>query len=200
MVLWVEWYARYSATLSASKSDTTSLGNRTISDADFLDDWAKTDEAKEYREDQEKMTSEQTVFGEELGEMMEKPQPPAPISTWSFNKIDAIHFAKWGVEVISEWDDVYIILTQDFSTPRWPDLYVLLSKNTDDTYNESDALNKSKRLKIELTPLQTTRSIRPIFLLVPRRPAFAFVEIVRGLLSSHQEAGFPWLPCRKRTR
>jgi len=141
-LIWVIiWYNWYNNKLEVSKNELVDLEDRLITEEDFIDDRANTKQWKTYKVEQEAMLEKQEWFVEEMDEMMNQPQAPAPIATWVFNKIDAFHFAQWWIEIIKEWEDVYIIFSEDFSIPKWPDLYVLLSNDALDIYSEEASLN-----------------------------------------------------------
>ena len=135
------WYTKYTKTIQTSKAEVADLENHAISEEDFLADWAETEEWKEYRNEKEAMEEKQEWFNEEVEAIVEQPEAPAPIVTWSFNKIDNKYYANWWIEVIIEWDEAYIMFSEDFSTPNWPDLYVLLSKNSSNKYSQDTAFN-----------------------------------------------------------
>ncbi len=71
-------------------------------------------------------------------------KPSIPSQQGTFTKVDLIHFAKGTVQTVAKDDAVYIIFSEDFETPRGPDLYVLLGKESsikDNEVQESEAYN-----------------------------------------------------------
>jgi hypothetical protein len=139
LIAWLLWYTRYTKKIETSKAEVANLDNRAITEEEFLQDREDTEEAQVYREEQEDMQEQQPALQAQV-ETMKKEAPEAR-AQWSFNKIDPIHFAKWWVEVILEWDDAYIIFSEDFSTPNGPDLYVLLSEDETNDYSATASLN-----------------------------------------------------------
>jgi len=133
------WYRRYSSTLNASKESAKNIENRAINEQAFLDERSKTDDAVQHRKNVEVMKDKQIWFAKDMEEM--KDNLPTPIASWTFNKLDPIHFADGGIEIIQEGDDVFIMFSEDFNTPKAPDLYVVLSKNDSEEYSASTALN-----------------------------------------------------------
>lgn len=160
---WVIWWKWYSDTLQTSKEEVAHLQDRAITEEDFLADREKTEDAIAYREEQQDMLKRQEWLEEDMKNIRTQLEPPTPVLTWKFNKLDPIHFAKWWVEILIEWEDTYIILSDEFSTPNGPDLYVMLSSSLSETYNESDdflvgALSKKEGKQIYKIPSETFES------------------------------------------
>gem|GEM_PF-6827321 len=50
------------------------------------------------------------------------------LASASFNRLDPIHFANGGVELIESGDDIFVIFSEDFRSARGPDLFVVLAE------------------------------------------------------------------------
>ncbi len=53
------------------------------------------------------------------------------VKSWVFTRVDSIHYASGSATVVPKGDGYDIMLSDDFSTPSAPDLYVWISKQTD---------------------------------------------------------------------
>ena len=138
LAAWI-WYRRYSSTLSASRESAQNIESRAITEQAFLDERAKTKDGAQHRKEIEIMKDKQIWFEKDMADMEERNL--VPIASWSFNKLDPIHFADGSIEIIKEGQNVFLVFSEDFNTPKAPDLYVVLSKNNSENYSETTSLN-----------------------------------------------------------
>ena len=85
--------------------------------------------------------SDRSIAPSEQGDAMPEPfmEEVLEVWSWSFNRLDPIHWAEWTVNVTQEWEDVLIEFSEEFRVANGPDLYVLLSSTEE--YDQDTSLN-----------------------------------------------------------